>query len=121
MSNGEDKVTGTPEGDDAFTRAQWLLDHPEEAERLVGKMLKRNAEEVTRQRIEDTRALYAALCSVAQNTGRLKENQTVDPTHLILTGHDDRTGRNVHFVLHIPPEERDERQDPSRDTPAEGV
>ena len=88
-----------------MARAQWLLDHPEEGERLVGEMLKRQGEAVKSKRIEDARALFAALCSDAQMTGQLSEGQAVNLNRLVLSGHDDRTGGEVRFVLHFPPEE----------------
>ncbi|MDD5041483.1 MAG: hypothetical protein PHX87_05385 [Candidatus Peribacteraceae bacterium] len=119
MSTDGSETAGT-QGEDVFTRAQWLLDHPEEGERLVGEMLTRQAEALKRQRIADARALFAALCRDAQSAGQLTEQQTVDPTCLVLVGHDNRTRKQIRFTLSFPLEE-DERQNPSSDMPVGGA
>ncbi|MDD5103816.1 MAG: hypothetical protein PHX93_05470 [Candidatus Peribacteraceae bacterium] len=120
MSNDGSETTGV-QAEDVFARAQWLLDHPEEGERLVGEMLARQGEAVKRQRIQEARALFASLCEEAQAAGQLPVELAVDPTRLEITGHDQRTGKALRFVLSFPPEQREAQQDSSREMPVEGA
>jgi len=118
MSNGGSETTGV-QGEDVFARAQWLLDHPEEGERLVGEMLARQGEAVKRQRIQDAQTLFAALCRDAQAAGQLQEGQDIIPNRLDLIGSDNRTGKAVRFILSFPPEEQGDQQDSLQDTSVE--
>ena len=98
MSVGENHPT-PDEMAATVARAQWLLDHPEEAQQLVGHMLERQAAEIKRQRFESVRALFETLCKDARDGGQLSEQQQVDPTWLSLCGCDTRTGKAIRFTL----------------------
>jgi len=105
MSVGEGSSTGISV-DGVWKRAQWLLDHPEEGERLVGEMLERQGETTKQERIDALRSLFAALCKDAQCAGALSDRQSVDPTCFTLTGRDERTGAGIIFTIRFPIEDK---------------
>ncbi|MDD5470048.1 MAG: hypothetical protein PHO92_04610 [Candidatus Peribacteraceae bacterium] len=85
---------------DVFARAQWLLDHPEEAQKMLGESLERSAREAIHARGAALHEQYEALCRTAVESGSVPAAQVAQhPTRLEIIGTDERTGQQTRFVV----------------------